>query len=652
MKSVLTALLSSTVLASLAFAQEDPANWPYSEDTPNVAPASAGLAGSDQANVVRYFKVLGARGGQLSPDGSTVIYASSITGEPQVFAVDAEGGAPRQLTYGTGVSNFRFAPEGRILIASDTDGNERVGYTLLTQDGRQEERVLAASDAFNNFGDFDEDGDRFVFASTQRNGTDFDIYLVEDGSEPEEIYRGKFGFYPQAWRPGSDDVLVTETRGEDGNVLHLLDVTNGELTTLFDPEVTSAYGSFVFKPDGSGFWMATNHDREFAGLAYFDLAAYEENGDAEAALSFVKEPEKRDVEDIALVGERYLAWTENDNGYSKIGIMDLNRNNKDVAIPDLPRGVYSLNGSDAEAAMVVNVTGPQTPGTVAVVDLSSRKPSVTVVAEPQDAGLPIEDFQAPESVTFEARDGVELQGLLYRPDSDGEAPVVIMVHGGPTGQARPTFEPLAEYLTSRGIAVLDLNFRGSTGFGKSFARLDNQRNRTKSVDDVADAVAWLKEAEGLDGERVAIMGGSYGGYLTNAAVGAYPDLFDAGVSIVGVSDWVRALENASPALKASDVIEYGDITDPEEREFFASISPINNVDKIEAAMLFSHGVNDPRDPVTESDRMVARLRDRDIEVTYLRWPDEGHSVRKLRNRVHMMQEITSFLEEELGVTSE
>jgi dipeptidyl aminopeptidase/acylaminoacyl peptidase len=650
MKPILSALLAGSVLSGGAFAQDEAGNWPYPEDTPDVAPASAGLAGSDQASVVRYFKVLGARGGQISPDGETVIYSSSITGEPQVFAVSASGGAPRQLTYGTGVSNYSFAPDGRILVASDTDGNERVGYTLLTQDGRQEERILAASEAFNSFGDFDDDGDRFVFATTQRNGTDFDIYLAGNGSEPEEVFEGTFGFFPQAWRPGTDEVIVTETRGEDGNVLHLLDVSTGEMETIFDPEVTSSYSSFVFEPDGSGFYMATNHEREFNGLARFDLAAYEQSGDAEAALTFIEEPESRDVEDIALVGGRYLAWTENDNGYSEVGIIDLDRRGRSVNVPELPRGVYSLDGAENAMKMTVNITGPRTPGTVAVVDLSGRRPSMTVVAEPQDAGLPIEDFQAPESVRFEARDGVELQGLLYRPDEDGDAPVVIMVHGGPTGQARPTFEPLAEYLTSRGIAVLDLNFRGSTGFGKSFARLDNQRNRTKSVDDVADAVGWLKETDGLDGERVAIMGGSYGGYLTNAAVGAYPELFDAGVSIVGVSDWVRALEEASPYLKASDVIEYGDISDPEEREFFASISPINNVDEIEAAMLFSHGVNDPRDPVTESDRMVRRLRERGVDVTYLRWPDEGHSVRKLRNRVHMMQEITAFLEDELGVS--
>ncbi|GGY40302.1 S9 family peptidase [Parvularcula lutaonensis] len=644
---MLITMLTASAAAIALQASQSEQDWEFPEDIPSPAPASVGLAGAEPPNVVRFFKVTGASGGTISPDGETVLFTSSITGEPQVFAVPDEGGQPKQLTFGTGVSGFGFAPDGRIRIAADTDGNERVGYTLLTVDGHHEERLLDASEAFNSFGDFDDDGDRFVFATTRRNGTDFDIYLSDDDGV-REVYEGRFGFFPQAWRPGTDEVIVTETRGEDGNVLHLLDVSTGELTTLLNPEDISNYQSFVFKPDGSGFWMATNHGREFQALAFFDLEAFEETGDANAALSFLHEHDDRDIEDVELAGGRYLVWTENEDGYSGIGAFDVTRNNRRVFLPELPRGIYSLDGAKDAAKLAVTLRGPTTPGTVGLLDLTKRRPRFDILAEPQDGGLDLASFQAPKPVRFEARDGVELQGLLYRPDTEGNAPVVIMVHGGPTAQARPTFEPLAQYLTTRGIAVLDLNFRGSTGFGKSFARMDNGRNRTKAVDDVADAVAWLKQADGLDGERVAIMGGSYGGYLTNAAVGAYPDLFKAGVSLVGVSDWVRALEEASPYLKASDVIEYGDITDPEERAFFASISPINNVDRIKAAMLFSHGANDPRDPVSESDRMVKALRERGVEVKYLRWPDEGHSVRKLNNRVHLYQEITKFLEDHLG----
>lgn len=269
---------------------------------------------------------------------------------------------------------------------------------------------------------------------------------------------------------------------------------------------------------------------------------------------------------------------------------------------------------------------------------------------PENAGLELTRFTAPESLTFKARDGVELQGLLYLPKTTGGAPppVVITVHGGPTGQGRPTFDGFTEYLLARGVATFDLNFRGSTGFGKSFARLDNGRLRPNAVRDIADAIAFLQSSGRVDVSRAAVMGGSYGGYLTNAVLGEYPELFQAGVSLVGVSDWVHALENASPALKASDRIEYGDIADPQVRAFHAQLSPIRKADRITAALLVVHGANDPRDPVAESDRLVKLLREKGREVVYLRYPDEGHGIGKLPNRLHLYKTTADFLERELA----
>jgi dipeptidyl aminopeptidase/acylaminoacyl peptidase len=218
------------------------------------------------------------------------------------------------------------------------------------------------------------------------------------------------------------------------------------------------------------------------------------------------------------------------------------------------------------------------------------------------------------------------------------------VHGGPTGQARPTFSASHQYLLTRGIAVFDLNFRGSIGYGKAFARLNDQRLRANEYLDMADAVEWLGRERLVDAERVAVAGGSYGGYLTMAAVTRLPDYFDAGVAFVGVSNWVTALEGASPQLKASDRLEYGDIDDPDDREFFREISPITHVDNVRAPVMVLHGANDPRDPVEESDQFVRAIRERGGEVQYLRFPDEGHGIRKLENRITAYRRIAEFLE--------
>jgi dipeptidyl aminopeptidase/acylaminoacyl peptidase len=253
---------------------------------------------------------------------------------------------------------------------------------------------------------------------------------------------------------------------------------------------------------------------------------------------------------------------------------------------------------------------------------------------------------------FPARDGEVLHGLLYMPTGlpAGEKPPVLLgVHGGPTGQSRPLFNAATQYLVSQGIAVFDLNFRGSTGYGKRFARLDNQRLRPNAVLDMEDAMRWLGASGKVDASRSAVMGGSYGGYMTFAAVTTFPDLFDAAVSFVGVSNWVTALEGASPALKASDRLEYGDIDDPEDREFFRLLSPITRVDRVADPLMVVHGANDPRDPVSESDQFVRAVRERGGRVEYLRFPDEGHGIRQLDNRVIAYRRIAAFLERELGL---
>ena len=205
---------------------------------------------------------------------------------------------------------------------------------------------------------------------------------------------------------------------------------------------------------------------------------------------------------------------------------------------------------------------------------------------------------------------------------------------------------------AHGIAVFDFNYRGSTGYGKTFARLNDRRLRENELADLSDAVAWLGRQEQIDRTRVAIMGASYGGYLTMAALARLPARFASGVAFVGVANWLTALEGASPQLKASDRIEYGNIDDPADRDFFRQISPITHVSEGRAPAMIIHGANDPRDPVTESDQFVRAIRARGGMVEYLRFPDEGHTIRHLSNRIIAYRRIAAFLENTLGVSKE
>jgi dipeptidyl aminopeptidase/acylaminoacyl peptidase len=625
----------------LAFAVAANTGWDNPDDIPVIEPVVVGLAGEQPADIVRYLMARGALQTRISPDGKTVAFSYRVTGEPQLWVVDAAGGWPRQLTFGSAITFFRWSPDGgHLLIGRDTEGNEREGYYLLSLDGTSEQQVLPLSDAFRAFGMFSADGSQIILSSTERNGRDFDIYVTDvDSGNTRLVYEGTFGFFSQAWQPGGDLIIVTEMRGEDASDVHLLDISSGNMTPLFQPDVAAAYGSFAWLPDGSGFYLATNQDREYAALAFYSLDDEE--------LRFLETPEA-DISDVTLSGNgRYLAWLTNEDGYANVHAVDRS-NNAALTPPELPPGVYSLEFSLAASALNIGVTAPDTPGDVYVWNIDSNAFSKAVASSL--AGLDADTFVTPESLRYRARDGVELQGLLYLPTEaqlTENPPVLVAVHGGPTGQSRPTFEPELQFLVNNGIAVFDVNVRGSTGFGKTYARLDNREKRLDSVRDLVDTVAFLSQDDRLNTNRIAVMGGSYGGYMVNAVLGSYPGVFDAGVSRVGVSDWVRALQEASPGLKASDRIEYGDIREEKWQQFYAVNSPINNTDNIKVPLLVQHGVNDPRDPVAESDRLVTKIRKAGGTVTYMRFPDEGHSIAKQANRIAYYRTMAGFLEQHL-----
>ena len=636
-------IVVAVVLAPRLTGAQTPPQTPGEADIPRPVPTESSLAGASQPDISRFLNVRAASAPSLSPDGAQVAFSTSVTGTPQLWVVDAEGGWPRQLTFGESVTFHRWSPASDwIIYGTDRAGNEREGFYLISSDGAIERELLAPSEAFREFGGFTRDGRRLAYATTERNGREFDIHLLDlESGADHEVFRGRLGLYAVSWRPDGGAVLMSETRGEDANDLFLLDAETGDVETLFQPDEASSYTSFAWVSDGSGFYLVTDHDREFAGLAYYDVA--------DGSLTFIETPDS-DVQGIALsADDRLLAWSVSAGGYSTLHVRDL-LTGDDVAPPELPAGRYGLTwASDANVAAVM-VGGPQIAGDVWT--WNAETGAVVRVTHSSTAGLDMAAMVVPTHHSFPARDGTVIHGLLYRPlqqSGDPPAPVLLSVHGGPTGQATPRFNGAHQYLLTRGIAIFDLNYRGSSGYGKSFARLNDRRLRDTELYDLEDAVKWLGRREGLDAGRVAIMGGSYGGYLTMAGLSRLPGLFASGVAFVGVSNWITALEGASPGLQASDRIEYGDVNDPLDREFFRHISPINHVSYVRAPVMVLHGANDPRDPVSESDQFVRAIRERGGEVEYLRFPDEGHGIRKLSNRIIAYRRIAVFLERTLGI---
>lgn len=625
-------------------------------DVPEPEPAELDLAGAPCQSIARFLNIRSVVGADLSPDGRTLIYRTSTTGLPQLWRVqpDSRGAEvyPGQLTFGNRVQFAAYSPRGDwIAYGSDRAGDERTQFFLLSTDGTMERELTPADGSFRTFGGWSPHGDRIAYSSTERDGRNFDIWVLEidragrPAGEPRMVLEGAGNLDLVAWRPDGEAAILSQGRGEADNDLFLLDLATGVLDTLFVPEAMSSYTGIQWTPDGTAFYMATNHYRDVAGLARYDVGT--------RRLTWVDEPEW-DVEAVALSPDgRYLAWSVNEAGWSQLRIRDL-RTGGDVQMPAartarLPAAVITgLSWARATNRLAITVSGAHVPGDTWIYDANARV--LDRATRSSTAGLDPQAWIVPEHVSFPAFDGLTVHGLLYVPAvaSARPPPVVVRLHGGPTAQGRPGFDAVTQYLLSRGYAVFDFNYRGSTGYGQAFTQADNMRRRTDQIRDLEAAATYLRGREDVDGTRLAAMGGSYGGFMTLAALAWYPALYSAGVNIVGVANWITALEDASPSLKNSDLVEYGDIDDPADRAFFQSISPIAFVDDITGDLLAIHGANDPRVPVAEADQIVAAVRDRGGEVTYLRFPDEGHGVARLANRITAYQRVARFLDGAIG----
>ncbi|HEU4454243.1 MAG TPA: S9 family peptidase [Longimicrobium sp.] len=638
------ALCAAPVAAAAQAADTLPTPAPI--DVPAPEPAELDLAGAACQGVARYLNVRSVSGAELSPDGRSLLFLTSTTGLPQLWVapvIEGAVAAPRQLTFGNRVQWAAWSPDGRwIAYGTDRGGNERTQFFVLSPDGTRERELTPADENFRIFGGWSPAGNRIAYASSERNGRDFDIWTMDLGADgrpagaPKMVLEGAGNFGIEAWRPDGGALVLSQGRGEADNDLFLLDFATGKVDTLFAPAKMSAYRSIEWTPDGQGFFVATNHERDRAGLAHYHLPDRQLHWMQEYAW---------DVEQVALSPDgKYLAWTVNEDAWSRLFVREL-ETRRDVQVPGVPGGVIgALRWARNAPRLLVSVSAPGIPGDAWVFDAASGR--TTRATESSLAGLDPAAFVRPEAVEIRSFDGETIFGLLYKPTAAASAkpPVVMMLHGGPTGQARPGFDGVKQYLLSRGFAILDLNFRGSTGYGQRFTQLDNGRLRPNGVRDMQSAVEWLRARPDVDGSRVAAMGGSYGGYMTLAAVAQLPDFFRAGVDFVGVANWITGLEDASPQLKNSDRIEYGNIDDPADREFFRQISPLTHADQIRAVLMVVHGANDPRVPVAEADQIVRQMRRNRRDVEYLRFPDEGHGIAKLQNRVTAYQRIARFLD--------
>ncbi|MBK9164696.1 MAG: S9 family peptidase [Acidobacteria bacterium] len=626
--------------------------------------------------IQQYLSIKSAGSPDFSPDGKRIVYLTNTTGTSQVWAVDSAGGKPEQLTFfDDNVSFVRWLPDNSgIIFGMARGGNENTQFFWMTPKGDAIENLTDEPSVRHNFAGLSKDGKRIYYTSNKRNRNFFDAYSMDLESETETLLYKYDGNISVAAFNSSGTKLVISRSGIEkslDNDLYLVDVKTGKETHLTPHEDASEFGNVEFLSDS--LLMTTNDKREFEALVQMrpKNAAGDDWSASNLATSVVYGP-NWDVGGVTLSNDsRMLAYTVNNDGFSELHIRKIETGGKPLITKiakahdqiKLPaQGIvggttFSKDGS----TLAFSFSSPNSNGDVWIYDIKSKK--LSQITQSDRAGIDPRTFISPELIKFKTFDGREIPAWYYKPASlkggiagfttiepdgtristyPGGLKVIVSIHGGPEGQSRPGFNPLFQYYLSRGYAVLDPNVRGSTGYGKTYTHLDDVEKREDSVKDIAAAHEWLTTKGGADAKRIAVMGGSYGGYMTMAAITLYPDLWAAAVNTVGIVNWETFLQNTSGYRRRQREVEYGRLD--RDIDFLRRVSPIRKIDRIKTPLFVIHGKNDPRVPYTEAEQVVKALRDRNVVVEYKLYDDEGHGISKLKNRLELYPLVADFLD--------
>ncbi len=587
----------------------------------------------------RYLNIRTAAYPAFSPDGERVAFLMDVTGTYQVWQVPVGGGWPEQLTfYDERVMSVDYSPtHDHMVFAMDAGGNERTQLYLLSGDGHSIEPLVYDPDVIHSWGGWSPDGKRFAFSANRRSFANFDVYVQALGSdEAELVFEGEGFTFVRGFSPDGTKLLAYKMKSSKDSDIYMIDLESGEATHITPHEGNASHDSPAWGPDGVYFVSDLGRDR---------LAV--ERVDAETlAREVIEEDAEWEIEAVAFsANQRWRFTLLNEGGCGRLRATDL-QTGTTIAPEGLPEGFPNLYVSSYPThadTLALTFTGPRHNANVWLWNLAENR-SVQLT-QASLAGIPQKSFKAPERVSFESFDGETIHGWLTLPEGVENPPVIFDVHGGPEGQRVATFNPLVQYYVSAGYAVFEPNVRGSSGYGKRYMNLDDVRKRMDSVADLKACVDYLRGRGGVDVDRIAITGGSYGGFMVLGAITSYPDLWAAAVDIVGIANFVTFLENTGDYRRSHREAEYGSLA--HDRDFLESISPIHKVDQITAPLFVIHGANDPRVPVGEARQIAEALESRGVPVELLIYEDEGHGLSKRKNRLDAYPKVVAFLDKHL-----
>ncbi len=611
---------------------------------------------SIRADLNRYQNVRSGSFQAWTWDGRHLYISTRFGDVNQLHRVDRAGGARHQLTFfDEPLSDIQRQPRGdKISYIMDAGGSEFTQIFLFDPE-TAESQLLTDGQSRNGAVTWNRQGNAIAYQSTRRNGRSNDVWMM-DTANPDsarmilEAPDGSWWGAADFDRSGNQVLIVNYISVTDSRV-HLLNLNTGELRLLAGAQPAGVNLPYAFDHQDQGIWYITDRYGQFQQLVWQSLA---ESADPQVVTGTIP----WDIEELVLSEDRRRgAFSVNENGRSRLYLMDMqSRDFRPVDI--LPTGLaFNLEFSPDGSQLGMSLNTPKTPSDTFVLALGDNPlnyGALTRWTTSEVGGLNTDSFIEPELVqysTFDQVDGQarQIPAWVYKPSGNGPFPVIISIHGGPEGQARPRFSSTYQmWLNKLGVAVVVPNVRGSSGYGKTYVSLDNGFNREDSVKDIGALLDWIATQPDLDQHQVVVFGGSYGGYMVLASAVHYSSRLKAAIEIVGISNFVTFLENTQDYRRDLRRKEYGDERDPAMRRHLEKISPLNHVEKITIPMLVAQGHNDPRVPYTEAEQIVSALRGRDQQVWYMDALNEGHGYKKKENRDIYQQAIILFLQQHLN----
>ena len=594
-----------------------------------------------QYTIEQFYKSSDVYGGAISSDDSKLLVTSNESGIFNAYEIDITSGQKSARTNSTKDAVFAssYVPGTHNFIYSSDKGGNEISHLYLKA-GDVDKDLTPGQNEKANFGGWSRDGKTLYYSSNKRNPQFFDQYKMDtDTWSPKMIYKNDNGFDVIAMSDNERYLVLTENLTTSSNNIYLVDQQMKQTKKINPDGVETNNFPLTFSNDNTTLYLITDEGSEFSYLIKYELATgnrekiYETNWDvAYMALSY---------------NEKYRVIYVNEDGKNTLHLFD-HQTGKELEFPKIDdANILGVAISRSENKMRLTVGSSKGPNNMYVYDFNTKElKRLTNTLNPE---IKEEDLVAGQVVRYKSFDGLEIPAIYYKPhqaDVNNKVPAVVFVHGGPGGQAGLYYFSLIQYLVNHGYAVMDVNNRGSSGYGKTFYKMDNRNHGDKDLKDVVWGKKYLASLPYIDSSKIGILGGSYGGYMTVAALCFHPDEFKAGVDLFGVVNWPRTLKEIPPYWESFRKALYEELGDPntEDSVRLQKYSPLLHASNIRKPLMVLQGANDPRVLQIESDEIVAAVKKNNIPVEYVLFPDEGHGFNKKENEIKGYGQIRNFLD--------